>query len=140
MKINKAFKLIKKHLALTQPELVILVDYPGFNLRLAKYAKNVLGLKIIYYISPQIWAWKANRIEIIRQYIDKMAVILPFEKVLYQKATIPVSFVGHPLVDNMPQFGDLRLYSNNFHCRSKQKLLLFYPVVVVMKLSDTCLY
>ncbi len=100
--IKNAFKAIKNHLSQNPPDLLILVDYPGFNLRLAKYAKQVLGIKIIYYISPQIWAWKANRIHTIKKYIDHMAVILPFEKKIYQKANMPVQFVGHPLVETIP--------------------------------------
>jgi len=99
--IKKAFTAIKAHLKTTKPDLLILVDYPGFNLRLAKYAKQTLNLKILYYISPQIWAWKANRIHTIKANIDHMAVILPFEKVLYQKAGVPVSFVGHPLIETI---------------------------------------
>lgn len=99
--IRQAFKRIKTHLERTQPALLILVDYPGFNLRLAKYAKEVLNLRILYYISPQIWAWKANRIHTIRRYVDKMAVILPFEKEIYQQAGVPVAFVGHPLAAQM---------------------------------------
>ncbi|CEK10842.1 lipid-A-disaccharide synthase [Legionella hackeliae] len=99
--IKKAFNAIKLHLKTTKPDLLILVDYPGFNLRLAKFAKQELGIRILYYISPQIWAWKANRIETIRANIDRMAVILPFEKEIYQKADVPVSFVGHPLVDKI---------------------------------------
>ncbi len=100
-KIKKAFKDIKRHLAKERPDLLILVDYPGFNLRLAKYAKQVLGLKIIYYISPQIWGWKMNRINTIRANVDKMAVILPFEKQLYIDANVPVEFVGHPLTKSV---------------------------------------
>lgn len=100
--IKKAFKDIKKHLRETKPQILILIDYPGFNLRLAKFAKTTLGLHIIYYISPQIWAWKANRLETIRRHVDHMAVILPFEKNIYQKAGVPVSFVGHPLIENIP--------------------------------------
>lgn len=99
--IRKAFKAIKTHLKLHPPDLLILVDYPGFNLRLAQYAKNKLGIKIIYYISPQIWAWKAKRIHLIKRYVDHMAVILPFEKALYTKAGIPVDFVGHPLIEKI---------------------------------------
>lgn len=104
--IRKAFNAIKNHLATQKPDLLILVDYPGFNLRLARYAKKELGLKILYYISPQIWAWKANRIHTIKECIDRMAVILPFEKSIYEKAGVPVSFVGHPLVDKMSQTTD----------------------------------
>jgi lipid-A-disaccharide synthase len=99
--IRKAFNAIKHHLETQKPDLLILVDYPGFNLRLAKYAKKELGLKILYYISPQIWAWKANRIHAIKECIDRMAVILPFEKSIYERAGVPVSFVGHPLVEKM---------------------------------------
>jgi lipid-A-disaccharide synthase len=94
--IRKAFVAIKALLRQSKPDLLILVDYPGFNLRLAKAAKK-LNIRILYYISPQIWAWKPKRIEIIRACVDRMAVILPFEKAIYQKAGIPVSFVGHPL-------------------------------------------
>lgn len=99
--IRKAFAAIKQHLSTSKPDLLVLVDYPGFNLRLAKYAKRVLGLKIIYYISPQIWAWKASRIHLIKECVDKMAVILPFEKKIYEQANVPVAFVGHPLVDKV---------------------------------------
>lgn len=104
--IRKAFQAIKKHLNQQKPDLLILVDYPGFNLRLAKYAKQKLGIKILYYISPQIWAWKANRIHTIKKCINRMAVILPFEKILYEKAQVPVNFVGHPLVEKMTSVDD----------------------------------
>ena len=99
--LRKAFLIIKEHLREQKPDLLILVDYPGFNLRLAKYAKRVLGLKILYYISPQIWAWKAKRIHLIKECVDRMAVIFPFEKDIYEKAGVPVRFVGHPLVEKM---------------------------------------
>lgn len=105
--IRKAWTLIKAHLQAVQPDLLILIDYPGFNLRLARFAKQKLGLRIVYYISPQIWAWKANRIQTIRECIDRMAVILPFEKRIYQQANVPVSFVGHPLVNQIPQYEHL---------------------------------
>ena len=99
--IHRAFKDIKAHLIANKPDLLILVDYPGFNLRLAKFAKKTLGIRIIYYISPQIWAWKAGRINTIRDCIDQMAVILPFEKKIYEDAGVPVAFVGHPLADKI---------------------------------------
>lgn len=99
--IRRAFQDIKAHLQTQKPDLLVLVDYPGFNLRLAKFAKRKLGIRIVYYISPQIWAWKASRIHTIRAHVDKMAVILPFEKTLYEQAGVPVSFVGHPLVDKI---------------------------------------
>jgi lipid-A-disaccharide synthase len=99
--IKKAFNAIKHHLIHSKPDCLILVDYPGFNLRLARFAKKKLGIKIIYYISPQIWAWKANRIHTIKECVDVMAVILPFEKKLYEAAGVPVHFVGHPLVNKV---------------------------------------
>jgi lipid-A-disaccharide synthase len=99
--IRAAYKKLQQHLTEIRPELLILIDYPGFNLRIAKFAKQKLGIKILYYISPQIWAWKANRIHTIAKNIDHMAVILPFEKVYYEKARVPVSFVGHPLVERV---------------------------------------
>lgn len=99
--IRKAFNDIKAHLEQTKPDLLILVDYPGFNLRLAKYAKQKLHIRTLYYISPQIWAWKAARINTIRDCIDRMAVILPFEKKIYEDAGVPVSFVGHPLINHI---------------------------------------
>lgn len=105
--IHQAFKSIKRHLTQHKPDLLVLIDYPGFNLRLAKFAKNVLGIRILYYIGPQIWAWKANRIKTIRAYVDHMAVIFPFEKKLYQQANVPVSFVGHPLVETIQPILDI---------------------------------
>jgi lipid-A-disaccharide synthase len=81
-----------------KPDLLILIDYPGFNLRLAKSAKK-MGTVILYYISPKVWAWGKGRIATIRRYIDKMAVIFPFEESLYKNAGVNASFVGHPLLD-----------------------------------------
>lgn len=98
---RRVFAQIKTHLKENRPDLLILVDYPTFNLRIAKYAKEVLNIRVLFYISPQIWAWKANRIHSIRRYVDKMAVILPFEKTIYEQAGVPVTFVGHPLVERM---------------------------------------
>jgi lipid-A-disaccharide synthase len=82
----------------TRPAAVILVDYPGFNLRLAKALKP-LGVRIYYYISPQVWAWKANRIRLIKRYVDRMLVLFAFEKDFYARHGLEVEFVGHPLVD-----------------------------------------
>lgn len=85
------------------PDALILIDYPGFNMRIAKWARQH-GLKIIYYISPQVWAWKENRVKQIRQNVDKMLVILPFEKEFYRKWNYEVEYVGHPLVEVIDNF------------------------------------
>lgn len=85
-----------------QPDAVILVDYPGFNLRIAEFAKKA-GFKVFYYISPQIWAWKKSRVYKIKKYVDKMFVILPFEKEFYARYDYKVDFVGHPLLDMINQ-------------------------------------
>ena len=92
-------KICKKDILQYQPDVIIFIDYPGFNMRIAKWAKP-LGIKTYYYISPQIWAWKESRITDIKRDVDKMFVILPFEKEFYEKKHhFPVEFVGHPLID-----------------------------------------
>jgi lipid-A-disaccharide synthase len=92
-------KICKKDIADFQPDVIVFIDYPGFNLRIAKWAKTE-GFKTHYYISPQIWAWKESRITEIKRDVDKMYVILPFEKDFYEKKHhYPVAFVGHPLID-----------------------------------------
>lgn len=85
------------------PDVLILIDYPGFNLRIARFAHK-LGLKVVYYISPQIWAWKKNRVHTIKKVVDKMLVILPFEKAFYQQYQVDVEFVGHPLLDALQNY------------------------------------
>ena len=90
----------KKDILAFLPDALILVDYPGFNFRIARFGKQN-GIKVFYYISPQIWAWKRNRIKQIKKNVDKMFVILPFEKDFYQKNNFEVDFVGHPLLDEI---------------------------------------
>lgn len=85
-----------------RPDALILIDYPGFNLRIAKWAKQQ-GIPVIYYISPQIWAWHSSRVHAIRRDVDKMLVILPFETAFYEKYGMRVDFVGHPLLDALQQ-------------------------------------
>lgn len=83
-----------------QPDLLILIDYPGFNLRLAKKAK-AMGIKVLYYVSPQIWAWHQSRIHKIKETVNHMVVIFPFEVAFYQNAGVPVSYFGCPIVENV---------------------------------------
>ncbi|NVN89321.1 MAG: lipid-A-disaccharide synthase [Desulfuromonadales bacterium] len=96
--IASAFLKLKKILLHSPPDLLVLIDYPGFNLRLAKVARRA-GVRVLYYISPQIWAWRQGRVREIAGLVDHMAVIFPFEVPFYQRAGVPVSFVGHPLFD-----------------------------------------
>ena len=96
--ILKNISFCKKDVLEYKPDVLILVDYPGFNLKIAVWAKK-MGIKVFYYISPQIWAWKQNRVYKIKRYVDKMFVILPFEKDFYARFDVEVDFVGHPLLD-----------------------------------------
>jgi lipid-A-disaccharide synthase len=96
--IFKNLRLCKADILRYQPDAIILIDYPGFNLRIAEWAKR-RGIKVIYYISPQIWAWKESRVHVIRRNVDKMLVILPFEKEFYAKWNVEVEYVGHPLIE-----------------------------------------
>lgn len=98
-------KFCKEDILEFKPDAIILVDYPGFNLRIAEFAKKE-GFKVFYYISPQIWAWKKNRVFKIKKFVDRVFVILPFEKDYYKRYDVEVDFVGHPLLDmiaNLPE-------------------------------------
>ena len=98
--ILRVMNRLKASLKMERPDLVILIDYPDFNLPLAK-AANRRGIKVLYYISPQVWAWRKARIETIRKTVNRMAVILPFEEKFYRDAGVDVTFVGHPLLDEV---------------------------------------
>ncbi len=97
-------RFCKQDIATFAPDVLVLIDYPGFNLRIAKWAKEQ-GIKVIYYISPQVWAWKESRVKLIREVVDHMLVILPFEKEFYEtRWDYKVSYVGHPLVQVVNEF------------------------------------
>lgn len=96
--IMKNLKFCKEDILAYKPDTLVLIDYPGFNLRIAEWAKHQ-GFKIAYYISPQVWAWKENRVKKIKENVDKMLVILPFEKEFYKKWQYDVEYVGHPLIE-----------------------------------------
>jgi lipid-A-disaccharide synthase len=99
--IFENIKFCKKDILAWQPDILVLIDYPGFNLRIAEWAKKQ-GLTVVYYISPQVWAWKENRVKKMKTCIDKMLCILPFEKDYYQKNwNWAVEYVGHPLVEEI---------------------------------------
>lgn len=96
--IRRGFRTIDRLLRKRRPDLLILIDFPDFNLRVAAKAKK-MGIPVLYYISPQIWAWRRGRVKTIARIVDHMAVILPFEAAFYRDHGVPVSFVGHPLLD-----------------------------------------
>jgi lipid-A-disaccharide synthase len=96
--IKKNFRFCEQDLLAFSPDVLILVDYPGFNLRMAKFAK-AHGIRTFYYISPKIWAWKEGRVHKVKAYIDEMFAILPFEAGFYKKYNYPVNYVGNPLLD-----------------------------------------
>ncbi|MDJ0720390.1 MAG: lipid-A-disaccharide synthase [Desulfobacterales bacterium] len=102
--ILRGWRVACRMLAEGRPDLLILIDFPDFNLRLARRAKQ-LQTKVLYYISPQIWAWRRRRVRQIRRRVDHMAVILPFEAEFYRRHGVNVSFVGHPLMDHDPPSG-----------------------------------
>jgi lipid-A-disaccharide synthase len=129
--ILKNFDLCEKHIREFQPDLVVFIDYPGFNLRIAKRVKK-LGIKTAYYISPQIWAWKENRVKQIKAYIDHVFVILPFEKAFYNKHGVDAQFVGHPLLDEIKH-----IEVDEVAFRTKHQLEATKPIIALLPGSRT---
>ena len=111
--ILKNISYCKKSISEFEPDVLVLVDYPGFNLRIAEWAKE-RGIKVYYYISPQVWAWKQSRVHKIKKVVDKMAVILPFEKDFYKKFDYDVEYVGHPLLLSIRSLLTRRLSNQSF--------------------------
>ncbi|PCH67589.1 MAG: lipid-A-disaccharide synthase [Bacteroidetes bacterium] len=101
--IKKKLKQCKQDVISYNPDALILVDYPGFNLRIAQFAKNN-GLKVFYYISPKIWAWNTSRIEIIKKAVDRVFTIFPFEQDFYKKYDYEADYIGHPLIEEINEF------------------------------------
>jgi len=101
--IKKKLNTCKKELLAFHPDAVIFIDYPGFNLRMAAFAKRQ-GLRTIYYISPKIWAWNKGRIKEIRSFVDKLLVIFPFEVPFYKSLNYPVEYVGNPLIEHIDSY------------------------------------
>lgn len=97
--ILKGLRIIKEALKTNHPNLLILIDFPDFNLHVAKTAK-LLGIRVLYYISPQIWAWRKGRVRVIKRRVDHVAVIFPFESEFYHANGVPATYVGHPLLDH----------------------------------------
>jgi len=124
--IRKNFAFCRQELLDFSPDVVVLIDYPGFNLRMAKFAhKN--GIKVAFYISPTIWAWKQSRVYKVRKYVDRMMVILPFEKDFYAKFGYDADYVGHPLLDELAE--EMQITSEEF---LKQNNLNDHPVIALL--------
>lgn len=126
--IFKNIHFCKDDILAFQPNAIILVDYPGFNLRIAKWAKSQ-KIPVHYYISPQVWAWKENRVALMKRVIDYLYVILPFEKTFFEvKHQLNVDFVGHPLLDEIAQFNP----GSNEAFRATHKLPKHKPIVALL--------
>jgi lipid-A-disaccharide synthase len=124
--IKKIFNKVVDHLKQQQPDLLVLVDYPGFNLKLAKQAKK-LGIPVVYYISPKVWAWREGRVKTIKRYVDHMAVLFPFEVPIYENVGVPVTCVGHPLVDAVRTDLTIEQAKQYFGFDAKNKVLGLFP-------------
>ncbi len=99
-RLKRLFDSVVAEAARTRPDVAVLIDYPDFNLRLARELKK-LGIPVVYYVSPQLWAWRRGRIKDVKRDVAKMLVIFPFEEQIYHDAGVPVAFVGHPLIDHV---------------------------------------
>lgn len=124
--ISGALKKMQHLLRTDPPDLLVLTDYPDFNLRLAKTAKEC-GVKVLYYISPQVWAWRQKRVFKIRKIVDMMAVVFPFEENFYREYNIPVRFVGHPLVDEVHASSDQETLRKEFLLDNDKPVVGLFP-------------
>jgi lipid-A-disaccharide synthase len=118
----------KKDIEAFKPDALVLIDYPGFNIRMAEWAKSK-GIKTIYYISPKIWAWKQSRVHKIKLIIDHMFVILPFEKEFYKRFDYPVEYVGNPLIDAILQYEEIKLSRDTFIQKNNLKS---EPIIAIL--------
>lgn len=106
--VRDAFNRAKKAISKLEPSVCVLIDYPDFNFRLGHYAKK-RGVKVLYYVSPQVWAWRKGRVKKIKEIADRIALILPFEKDIYRKEGIEAEFVGHPVIEEITERGIVRM-------------------------------
>ena len=126
--ILKNFNICKKDITEFEPDAIILIDYPGFNLKIAKWAHKK-GYKVFYYISPQVWAWKRRRVYTIQKVVDKMLCILPFEKKFYDRYGVDCQFVGHPLLDEISKIQPVdkaKFYKSN-RLNPKKEIIAMLP-------------
>ncbi len=127
--IRRTFFRLLDEAQVRRPKVALLMDYPDFNLRLAKRLKK-LGIPVVYYISPQVWAWRKSRIKTIRKWVDQMLVLFPFEKEFYERSGVKVEFVGHPLIDELSN----QIYSSEEEVLESRRRLGIDPNDVVLGL------
>lgn len=120
------YKKVKEFLEKKKVEVVVLIDFPGFNLKIAKLAKK-LGYPVIYYIAPQVWAWNRKRVYILKKYVDRLYVILPFEKEFFSSYGIPTVYLGHPLVDMIKINLSEKIFYDVYQLDRSQPLISFFP-------------
>ncbi|MBR5603114.1 MAG: lipid-A-disaccharide synthase [Bacteroidales bacterium] len=126
--ILKNISFCKKDIKKFAPDAIILIDYPGFNIKIAKFAHK-LGIKVYYYISPQVWAWKKRRVYTLKKVVDKMLVILPFEKEFYNEYDVDAHFVGHPLLDELSKVKNVnkKVFAKQNNLDPKKEIIALLP-------------
>jgi lipid-A-disaccharide synthase len=124
--IYDALKTVKEYIRKTRPAVVILVDFPGFNLRIARFSKK-LGIPVLYFIAPQVWAWRKNRIHTIKRCIDRVICILPFEKRLYDSYGIDAVYVGHPFINTVKPSISREQFLKQIRADGKQPIITIMP-------------
>ncbi len=125
-RLKRIFHHLEEETAARKPEMAVLIDAPDFNLRFARKLKR-LSIPVFYYISPTVWAWRKNRLKIIKKYIDKMLLIFPFEESIYKEHSIPAVFVGHPLLQRMQLTLSRNDYFAKFNFNPQKKQIAFLP-------------
>jgi lipid-A-disaccharide synthase len=123
--IKKNFVLCRDHISAFNPDAVIMIDYPGFNMRMCKWAKKQ-GIPVYYYISPNVWAWNQKRVFLFRDFVNRLFVILPFEKDFYKKFNIEVDYEGHPIQDALAQFNPTPYneFCEKYHLDNRPKIAI----------------
>jgi lipid-A-disaccharide synthase len=124
--LRRVFDRLLSEVELRRPDVAVLVDYPDFNLRLARQLRQ-RGVRVVYYVSPQVWAWRRGRLDSIRKTVDHMLVIFPFEEALYREADVPVTFVGHPLVDLVRAPADPAAFLESMGLDPKRPVVALLP-------------
>ena len=125
-RLRNILNTMKRELKRIHPDVLVLIDSPDFNLRLAKQAASC-GIRVMYYVSPQIWAWRSSRIRVIRKCVDHMATVFPFEEKFYRDAGVPVEYVGHPLVEDAHSSMDRDTFLKGHRLSADKKLVGLFP-------------